>query len=73
MDDPASTLDSILDDPLQGDKPMEWYGILAIMVVWDIVRSVFTAWLTKWWINKRTKRSKNESKTKKVAKKSKKK
>jgi hypothetical protein len=38
---------------------MEWYEFLGVMIVWDIARSVFTAWLTKYWISKpRSKRAK---------------
>lgn len=60
--DPASLVGEILDDPLQEDEAMEWYHVLVVMVIWDIIRSVFTAWLTKWWISRKKTRSNNERK-----------
>lgn len=73
--DPASC--SIIDDgishPPRGAEFVEWYEFLGVMILWDLARSVFTAWLTKYWIDKKPSRKKNARKVKKVVAKAKRK
>jgi hypothetical protein len=53
--DPAPSLnyEEALSDPPRGATVMEWYEFLGVMILWDLARSVFTAWLTKSWIGKK--------------------
>jgi len=53
--DPASLsiIEEGVTDPPRGSELVEWYEFLGIMILWDLARSVFTAWLTKYWLSKR--------------------
>lgn len=67
--DPASyqlTSDAIEHPPL-GAEYMEWYETLAVIAVWDTVRSVATAWLTKHWIAKQNEKDKSTVKKRRRA------
>jgi hypothetical protein len=54
--DPASlNYYEAIYSPPKGAILVEWYEFLGIMIIWDLARSVFTAWLTKAWLSKKKK------------------